>query len=84
VAYFYCPKKQGTEDRNNPETVFRSLVRQLAWSIDDLSIAPIIKEDTNKRNRQSYEGNELLADDCIELLTQLTISTITLQSSLTL
>lgn len=72
VAYFYCSKKQGTEDANSPKTVLRSLLRQLAWSIDSISIAPIVKERYREAQQaRGYGGNELLADDCVELLTQL-------------
>lgn len=72
VAYFYYSKKQGTEDTNSPKTVLRSLLRQLAWSIDSISIAPIVKERYREAQQaRGYGGNELLADDCVELLTQL-------------
>ena len=75
LAYFYCSKKQGLKDGSSPKTVLQSLVRQLAWSTDDLSIAPTVKkryQDSHKL--QGYGQNELLTNDCIDLLVQLIAS----------
>ncbi|KAL4778818.1 ankyrin repeat-containing domain protein [Aspergillus varians] len=75
IAYFYCSKKQGTEEANCPKTVLQSLLRQLSWPATGCSIAPIIKERYREwKQDQGNGGRELLTDDCIELLTQLIIS----------
>ncbi|CAG8371539.1 unnamed protein product [Penicillium salamii] len=51
LAFFYCSRKQGTEEAN---------------------IASIIKERYQQwQQDQGYGGRELLADDCVKLLTQL-------------
>ncbi|KAJ5642154.1 hypothetical protein N7490_006154 [Penicillium lividum] len=75
LAFFYCSRKQGTEEANSPKTVLRSLLRQLAWSKTNLSVASIIKERYRQwQQDQGCGGRELLADDCIKLLTQLIAS----------
>ncbi|KAJ5724453.1 hypothetical protein N7493_006181 [Penicillium malachiteum] len=72
LAFFYCSRKQGTNEANSPKAVLRSLLRQLAWSKTNLSVAPIVKERYRQwQQDQGYGGRGLLADDCIELLTQL-------------
>ncbi|CAG8345569.1 unnamed protein product [Penicillium salamii] len=75
LAFFYCSRKQGTEEANSPKTVLRSLLRQLAWSNINLSVTPIIKERYRQwQEDQGYGGRELLANDCVQLLTQLIAS----------
>ncbi|KAJ5764963.1 hypothetical protein N7520_004522 [Penicillium odoratum] len=75
LAFFYCSRKQGTEEANSPKTVLRSVLRQLAWSKTNLSVAPIVKERYRQwQQDQGYGGRELLTDDCIKLLTQLIAS----------
>lgn len=59
--FFYCSQNGGK--RTSPEDLFRSLVAQLAWSVDGSSIAESVKcEYENRKNR------ELLLDECRELL----------------
>ncbi|CAG8946888.1 unnamed protein product [Penicillium salamii] len=75
LAFFYCSRKQGTKEANSPKTVLRSLLRQLAWSNINLSVAPIIIERYRQwQQDQGYGGRELLANDCVQLLTQLIAS----------
>ncbi|KAJ5721536.1 uncharacterized protein N7483_009470 [Penicillium malachiteum] len=75
MAFFYCSRKQGTNEANSPKAVLRSILRQLAWSKTNLSVAPIVKESYRQwQQDQGYGGRELLADDCIKLLNQLIAS----------
>ncbi|KAJ5634581.1 hypothetical protein N7528_002423 [Penicillium herquei] len=74
-AFFYCSRKQGTNEENSPKAVLRSLLRQLAWSKTNLSVAPSVKERYRQwQQDQGYGGRGLLTDDCIELLTQLIVT----------
>jgi ankyrin repeat domain-containing protein 50 len=64
LVFFYCSQNGGK--RTSPEDVFRSLVAQLAWSVDGSSIAKSVKyEYENRKNR------ELSLDECRELLASL-------------
>ncbi|KAJ5717884.1 hypothetical protein N7488_003530 [Penicillium malachiteum] len=71
-AFFYCSRKQGTNEANSPKVVLQSLLRQLAWSKINLSVAPTVKEKYRQwQQDQGYGGRGLLADDCIQILTGL-------------
>ncbi|PYH48701.1 uncharacterized protein BP01DRAFT_288615, partial [Aspergillus saccharolyticus JOP 1030-1] len=72
IAYFYCTRKQGQQEESSPQAILQSLVRQLAWAMDDLSIAKIVKERYQRAQRlEGYGKSELSVEDCVDLLTQL-------------
>ena len=43
IAYFYCSKTEGKG--STPADIFSTLLRQLSWSIDQLSVSSVIKTD---------------------------------------
>lgn len=71
IAYFYCSKKQGTEDANSTKTVLQSILRQLAWSTSNLSVAPTIKAKYIAAQRGPAAGTRrLTADECLQMINQ--------------
>lgn len=61
LVFFYCSQKRGK--RTPPEDIFRSLVAQLAQSVDGSSIARSVKREYENR-----EKSELSLDECRHLL----------------
>lgn len=50
----------------------RSILRTLAWSPSKLVVASMIKERYGQEKQtQGYGGRELLANDCVKMITQL-------------
>jgi len=60
-VFFYCSQNGGKG--TSPEDVFRSLVAQLAWSVDGSSIAGSVKCEYGDR-----KDRELSLEECLELL----------------
>ncbi|KAF4625153.1 hypothetical protein G7Y89_g13014 [Cudoniella acicularis] len=69
VAYFYCSKRQGQLEGSEPKCILQSLVRQLAWSPQDSTIANPIKVAWNNGKRSKED--KLSLNDCSKILSEL-------------
>jgi len=66
VAYFYCSKRQGQAEGSEPKRIMQSLVRQLAWSPQDSTIANPIK--VAWRDGKRSKEDTLSLTECSEIL----------------
>jgi len=72
VAYFYC---SGTgQNKIDPVEIFRSLLRQISWSCEDLSVCQAIKDLYDNKTVGSTNGKFTISD-CVDLLKSLVRST---------
>jgi hypothetical protein len=58
LAFFYCSRKEAR--RVSPQDVFRSLVAQLALSLDGSSVAESIKRKHKERKQDELDNPDLL------------------------
>jgi hypothetical protein len=66
LAFFYCSRKRA--ERNTPTDVLASLVAQLSWSIDGLSVAESVKVLHRSDNKR-----KLTLRDCSDILVSLVL-----------
>jgi len=73
VAYFYVSQKRPR--RSEPIDIFRSLLTQLAWSEDGISIADPLKLIYGERGKDNITGGgEPTLEECTTWLADLTAS----------
>ena len=68
VAFFYCSQSRGVS--GDPETILRSLVRQLSYSKDGSGIAQCV-QDTYKEYERTKSRIFLICRQCVDLLEKL-------------
>ena len=71
IAYFYCVRQGQDQSGTDPAVILRSLVRQLAWSLDGSSISPRIRTFYDRWQYERPDSGRLSLGECSELLTEL-------------
>ena len=71
MAYFYCVRQGRDQSGTDPAVILRSLVRQLAWSLDDSSISPPVRTFYDKWRYERPDSGRLSLGTCSGLLTEL-------------
>ena len=72
IAYFYCVRQGQGQSGTDPMVILRSIVRQLASSLDGSSILPPIRRVYDKLRYERPGSGCLSLEECSELLTELT------------
>ena len=71
IAYFYCVRQGQDQSGTDPAVILRSLVRQLASSLDGSSILPPIKTLYNRWRHERPDSGRLSLGECSEVFTEL-------------
>ena len=69
MAYFYCVRQGQGQSGTDPVVILRSLVRQLAWSLDGSSISPSVRTFYDKWRYEKPGSGHLSLEECSGLLT---------------
>ena len=72
IAYFYCVRQGQDQSGTDPIVILRSIVRQLASSLDASSILPPIRTVYDKLRYERPVSGCLSLEECSELLRELT------------
>ncbi len=83
IAYFYCVRQGQDQSGTDPAVILRSLVRQLAWSLDGSSISPPVRTFYDMWRYERPDSGRLSLEECSGLLTAL-ISLISSYSNTTI
>ena len=71
MAYFYCVRQGQDQSGTDPAVILRSLVRQLAWSLDGSSISPPVRTFYDKWRYERPDSGRLSLGECSGLITEL-------------
>ena len=69
--YFYCTKDPVEPERATPDTIFRSLVRQLSCSTSNQTILEPVKELYKSREKNGFAAGPLTLDESTALIIEL-------------
>ena len=69
--YFYCTRNPAEPERATPDTILRSLVRQLACSTSDGTILEPVKELYKSREQNGFAAGPLTLDESTALIIEL-------------
>ncbi|KFY54785.1 hypothetical protein V497_07443 [Pseudogymnoascus sp. VKM F-4516 (FW-969)] len=69
VGFFYC--RATGEVPNNPTAIFRSLVAQLAFTLDGDDVYPLVRDWYQKEAKHYVTGSRLTISQCEDLLVRL-------------
>ena len=72
LAFFYCNRNDAERERANPESILRSIVRQLSMSGPRARLSKVVAAKYTERKDKYFADGPLRLDECVHLIIKLT------------